>query len=217
MSDFQPILHICGRRIALVALACALIGASIPIDTSAQCPAPPPTSPLGLGEIGLFFDPAGIMTCAEVPLGTAVPLYLVARAPVGGIASYAISELLAPQGVFVSSPQPPPYGLFNIIFYSDACNTAERIDPGTCPATEGELLVLAIYDMVFFASGGTLCFQTACPTIEGLLPMNPYHTRCDTGGGELVGGGSMCIGLGQGPVSVDSATWSAIKLLHAID
>ncbi len=217
MNDFQAILAVCGRRMALAALACALIGASIALDTSAQCPAPPPTSPLGPGEAGLFFDPAGTTTCAEVPFGTAVPLYLVARAPVGGIASYAISELPAPGAVLVSSPQLPSYGLFSIIFNSDICNTAERIDPGSCPVAEGELLVLAVYDVMFFVSGGTLCFQTACPTIAGLVPMNPYYMRCDTGGGELAGGGSMCIGLGQGPVSVDSDTWSAIKLLYAID
>lgn len=202
-------------RCAVILLVCA-ITALLPFSrAAAQCPPPPPVSPLEAGEVGLFFDPMGTTTCADVPLGLFVPVYLVGRVAVGGVASYSITELLASPATVVTGGSLPAGAPFTVDFYADACNSAERIDPGICPAEEGELLVLAVYNVMFFTVTGTVCFQTACPTIAGTVPMNPHYTRCDAaGGGEFAGGESMCLGLGEEPVPVESSTWGKIKSLY---
>ncbi len=62
---------------------------------------------------------------------------------------------------------------------------------------------------------GTACFQTACPTIAGIVAMPPSYYRCDTGApGVFVGWDEMCIGFGQAPVPVESSTWGAIKSFY---
>lgn len=200
----------------LVMLICALLSGLAPTGTFAQCPPPPPTSPLGPGEVGLFFDAAGTMTCGEVIFGFSAPLYLVGCAPEGGIASYAISELMSPSPVIIPAGQLPPGAPFNVQIFVDLCNMAERIDPGSCPVAEGELFVLTVYDVMFLVVSGTVCFQTACPTFAGRVSMNPFYTRCDTGAGdELAGGLLLCIGLGQEPVPVGESTWGAVKSLYS--
>jgi hypothetical protein len=182
-----------------------------------ECPPPPAESPLGSGEVGLFFDLAGTMNCDEVMPFVPTELYLVARVPEGGIASFPISELLVTSGslIVLSTSAIVDYG-FQVHIVIDGCSQAVRVDPETCPTAEGELIVLAVYQVMFYASSGTVCFQTACPTIAGLWPMDPFYTRCDTGVfGELVGGASMCLGLGEAPVAVDASTWGKIKSIYA--
>ncbi|MEJ2722780.1 MAG: hypothetical protein P8181_16830, partial [bacterium] len=77
-----------GKR-AIVLLLCA-IATLLPFSrVGAQCPPPPPASLLETGEVGLFFDAMGTTTCADVPLGIFVSVYLVGRVPEGGVASYS--------------------------------------------------------------------------------------------------------------------------------
>ncbi|UCG50934.1 MAG: hypothetical protein JSW58_12130 [Candidatus Latescibacterota bacterium] len=207
------------RKPVLVVFACVLFITLTPAPGLAECPPPPTESPLAVGEVGLFFDTAGTMNCDEVVPFVITELYLVARAPEGGIASFSISELLIDPGpVLVLSTSVIVDNSYQVQVIIDACSEAVRVDPEVCPTTEGELLVLAVYQVMFYVSSGTVCFQTACPTIAGIWPMNPVYTRCDTGAwGELVGGESMCLGLGEAPVSVDASTWGKIKSIYAAD
>jgi hypothetical protein len=157
------------------------------------------------------------MTCTVVPyIGAMIPLYMVLRVPEGGVASYAIPELLTPPGpVQILGSTAPGDTLYEVYIVLDGCSQAVRIDSQSCPVEEGELLVLAAYQAMFFALSGTVCFQTACPTIAGTVPMNPFYTRCDNEEfGEFTGGDSMCLGLGEEPVPTAKSSWGMVKSLY---
>ncbi len=217
MSTFPLLARITVRKATLVALASILIILLVPSNGFAECPPPLPSCPLGPGEIGLFFDPAGTTTCTEVPyIGAMITLYMVLRVPEGGVASYAIPELLTSSGsVQVLGSTAPGDTLYEVHIVLDGCSMAVRKDPQNCPVIEGDLLVLAAYQVMLFTMTGTVCFQTACPTIAGTVPMNPAYTRCDTEEwGEFTGGESMCLGLGEAPIPTAERSWGKIKELY---
>jgi len=197
-----------------------LAAAGLPAVVVAQCPPPPPTSDLAEGEVGLFFDPLGTQTCAEIGVGVVTQLYVVARVPEGGIAQFAMPELLTsalPPGLMIlGMPALPPGGLWEPLIVIDGCNQARRLDPQSCPVAQGDLLVISVTEvMALTPVQASACFQTACPTIAGVVAMAPPYARCDTGAwSAFTGGDGMCIGFGQAPVPVESSTWGAIKALY---
>jgi len=76
--------------------------------------------------------------------------------------------------------------------------------------------VIAVSNVTLFSAfTGTVCFQTACPTIAGTVAKAPAYTRCDTGApGEFASGEVMCLGFGQAPVPAWTSTWGAVKSLY---
>lgn len=205
------------KRAPLLVLLAVITTAALPVVALAQCPPPPTTSALAEGEIGLFFDPQGTMTCTDITLGVPFSLYVVARVPEGGVAGFVVPELyspgLAPGMVFVGGATLPVGSPYDLLNFADACNQAQRRDAMTCPVAQGDLLVISVTEvMATQPYVGTLCFWTACPTIAGLVNMAPTYTRCDTGAtGTFIGGSVMCVGIGEAPVAVESSTWGAIK------
>jgi len=210
------------RRALPLAFLFVITGVCLPAVVVAQCPPPPQTSPLAEGEIGLFFDPLGTETCTEIVVGVAIPLYVVARVPEGGVAEFEVPELLTealPPGLIILAPASlPPGSPYDLLIVIDACSQARRPDPTTCPVAQGDLLVISMTQvMAFTPVSGTACFQTACATIAGVVAKPPAYYRCDTGApGEFAGWDVMCIGFGQAPVPVESSTWGAIKSLYDV-
>jgi hypothetical protein len=170
--------------------------------------------------VGLFFDPFGTVTCADIVVGTVTPLYVVARVPEGGVAEFEIPELLTdalpPSLVILMGAELPPGVPYDPLIVIDNCGRARRSNPSTCPVAQGDLLPISVTQVLAVAPvTGSVCFQTACATIAGVVARAPTYLRCDTGAmGEFTGGDSMCIGFGQAPVPVGSSTWGAIKSLY---
>lgn len=199
----------------LVALVAGLFSPS-----AAQCPPPPPESPLAQGQIGLFFDPAATITCAEPGVGVLTPVYLVARVPDGGVAEFAVPELMAkdtlPAGLVLVATWGFPQGIpYDPLIVIDGCSRARRSDPATCPVSPGDLLVIAVAQvMLTVPVRDTACFETGCSTIAGPRAGAPDYARCDTGEiGLFAGWDNLCIGFGV-QVPVESRTWGAVKALY---
>lgn len=204
--------------IAVLMLAVAVC---VPAATVAQCPAPPATSSLAEGEIGLFFDPAGTMTCGNIYPFAPEPLYVVARVPEGGVAEFEIPQLdmlSGPASLHVHSWGLPEGSLYIAGRAFDACTRAYRPDEISCPVVQGDLLVIAQINVIAYTYdpvSGTVCFQTWCPTFAGGEAKAPAYARCDTGAwGEFTGGDSMCIGFGEAPLPVEETTWGSVKALY---
>jgi hypothetical protein len=208
------------RRALFGVLALGFIVMLAAVPATGQCPPPPTTSPLGEGEIGLFFDPLGTTTCTDLVPAIPATMYTVARVPAGGVARFSIPEILpvsVPSGLIILSGSlgmPPPG--YQTLIVLDGCDEAERIDPMTCPVSQGDLLVIGVHEVIAFTPlTGTACFQTACQTIAGIMPRDPGYNRCDNGAaGTFVGGAEMCVGFGQSPVPVEASTWGRIKTLY---
>jgi hypothetical protein len=187
---------------------------------TAQCPPPPGTSQLAEGEIGLFFSPQGTENCTDnAPTGI-ISLYVVARVPEGGVAQFSIPELRLltahPQLIVLAPISIPPGGDYEQLIVVDACGQARRVNPATCPVAQGDLLVISLVEVMALSPViGTVCFETVCPTIAGIVAMAPFYNRCDTGtGGSFSGGEIMCIGFGEEPVPAGTHTWGAIKAIY---
>jgi hypothetical protein len=155
------------QKRAIVLVLLTVIGAGgLPGGVGAQCPPPPASSPLVEGEVGVFFDPLGTVNCVDLVVGVPTRLYVVVRVPEGGIAEFAIPELVAdalPPGLAVLGPAGlPPGGLYDILIIIDGCGQARRPDPQICPVKQGDLLVISIIEvMAVVPVRDTACFQTA--------------------------------------------------------
>jgi hypothetical protein len=195
-----------------VALVAALF---LPALAVGQCPPPPPTSDLLEGQIGLFFDPLGTMTCAD-PVAGVIPLYLVARVPEGGIAEFEIPVVESIYEYWpVGSSSLPPDSPFDTVVYADACSHAVRPDPMTCPVAAGDLLVIAVVEITVTTPViGAMCFYTACPTIAGTVQKHPSFKRCDTDVWEDLGPAYFCLGFGEPYVRAETSTWGAVKSMY---
>ncbi len=149
---------------------------------TAACPTPPTQSPLQPGELGLFFDAAGTISCADPAVFTHTTVYLVTRVPEGGIAEYKLPHLQQDSAVAtadfpVTLPDPSAYLAFQV---ADDCNFASRQDTETCPVAPGEIQVLATYQVLRLGTG-TVEFKLECPTFAGPAEITPVYWRCDTG------------------------------------
>jgi hypothetical protein len=206
------------RALFLALLVAAVLGPfSAP---GAQCPPPPPESPLAPGEIGLFFDAQGTITCAEPGVGVPTPLYVVVRVPDGGIAEFAVPEIMPtealPAGMILVAASGIPQGIpYDPLIVIDDCSRARRSDPATCPVSPGDLLVIAVAQVMLTAPvRDTACFQTGCSTIAGPRAGATDYARCDTGAsGTFTGWDDLCIGFGV-QVPVEATTWGAVKALY---
>jgi hypothetical protein len=183
----------------------------------AVCPDPPVESPLAMGEVGLFFDAAGTVSCANPPVAVPTPLYLVARAPEGGIGSYGIPWLEAtrlPSGlVFVTDTLDlPASSRFELGQTADWCHQALPREAG-CAVAAGELVVLGVTTIQPVGPlAGTAQFQTRCPTFAGVRPEPVHYEAC--GSAELrtlEGGDHLAIGFGEAPVAAVPESWSTLK------
>ncbi len=206
------------RRMPLPALVVSVIALCLPTVVAGQCPPPPTTSSLVEGHIGLFFDPLGTTSCGDLVVNVPTPVYVVARVPFGGVASFDIPVvepngsvagiILGPTGLPAGSP-------YDVSVYADACSQGVRPDPMTCPVAQGDLIVIAEMTLTMFVPfSGTVCFHTGCPTIAGTVAGNPTFTTCDGVAGNFTGGTVMCLGFGEVPVSAQTSTWGAVKSLY---
>ena len=183
---------------------------------NAQCP-PPSPSPLAEGQIGLFVDLAATQTCIDSP-PLSLRLYVVARVPQGGVAEFEAPTLLQTSGASLvfsrSAYSNPEYQLLNV---ADDCPGGQRINPSSCPVAQGDLLTLAVID-VLAPSLGTYCFRSACEFIGGVVGRAPTYRRCNDGRLlDFTGGDLMCIGIGSAPVAVQQSMWGAVKVLYRDD
>lgn len=204
-------------RIRGVAVPVLLSFALAPAGALGVCPDPPMESPLLPGEVGLFFDAAGTVSCANPAVGVPTRLYVVARAPAGGIGAYSIPWLaprsLPPGMTFLSNTTELPEGsAFDLGQTADWCHQAIPRDPG-CAVAEGELVVLGVIDITLNVPvSGTARFGTLCPTFAGPRAEPVWYEAC--GSTEplfLQGGDRLSIGFGEGPVANPSESWSTLK------
>ena len=209
---------ILGRN-ALKSLA-LILAAFFPAAAVAECPPPPPTSSLAEGEIGLFFDPAGTTTCGDPVQAGFTTLYVVARVPEGGIGWFEIPRVLAPAFQLIDEPALPSGSPYLQSHCADCCEWAEQPDESTCPAPQGDVIVIA--EVHVFTTGGesgTACFQTACSSIAGPIARAPVYGRCGSAvfgdeQFEFRGGDFMCIGFGEAPLALEKTTWGTIKSVY---
>lgn len=203
--------------LAFVALVLATCTHTI---AGAQCPAPPATSNLAEGEIGVFFDPLGTVTCGNPVVGASTPLYIVVRVPPGGMDAFPIPNLVAANDIAAGMligpaflPEDSPF-LWNLV--ADDCNLGTRPDgQATCPAAQGDLVVIAqLLVSLPVAMTGTACFETVCSSFIGDVSMTPSYTSCDGTNGAFTGSETLCIELGTAPVPVETTTWGAVKATY---
>lgn len=210
---------LCGKICRILVLI-VFAAVALPAAIHGQCPPPPATSPLAEGEVGLFFDPLGTQTCIEIGFGVPTPMYVVVRVPEGGIAQFSIPEIVTDQQppglILLGSAALPAGGAYEPLIVIDGCSVARRIDPESCPVSQGDVLPISVISVMALAPvTGTVCFQTACPTIAGIVAMPPFYNRCDTGAqGTFTGWNGMCIGFGEAPVATEPSTWGAIKAVY---
>jgi len=189
---------------------------------AAQCPPPPPKSLLTEGEVGLFFDPLGTLTCADLTVGVPTPLYVVVRVPEGGVAEFEVPELLTDQLpaelILIGTGSFPPGSSYDQLIVIDGCSRGRRPDQNSCPVDPGDLLVISVVQVMAAAPlRDTACFQTSCSTIAGPVAGAPAYERCDNGAtGTFAGWDAMCVGFGV-PVPVASSTWGALKALYTAE
>jgi hypothetical protein len=188
----------------------------------AQCPPPGNVTPPGEGEIGLFLDPDATQNCINPPQPlTVVRLYVVTRVPEGGLAEFEGPTILPSSGTgfLLLSRTVPPIAGYEPLIVIDGCAAARRVDEGSCPVTQGDLLVLSVIELLAVSPAtGVYCFRSACESIAGVVARAPRYRRCDTGTDhEFTGGETMCIGIGTAPVAVQPRVWSSVKSLYAQD
>ena len=207
----------------LLAFVTVALTTCIPALASTQCPPPPATSSLAEGEIGVFFDPLGTVTCGDLTVSGWTPLYVVMRVPAGGLKLFTIPEL-RPAGDSVnfisvgqtSLPEDSPF--LSLFYYSDCDQAIRPFEQTTCPVAQGDLVVMAHVSVyLFFPVTGTACFETVCPSSgedQQVFPSTLLYVTCDGVSGTFTGSQMMCIGLGEAPVPVEAATWGAVKAMY---
>jgi hypothetical protein len=204
---------------APVAFVALLLAACPPTLANAQCPPPPAASSLAEGEIGIFFDPLGTVTCGNPIVLGSTPLYVVARVPAGGLDTFSIPEVRAMNSVAANMLIGPSFlpedSPFLWVFNEDGCDQGVRPFETTCPVAQGDLIVIAQLSVLLpVAMTGTACFETVCSSVIGTVPATPFYTTCNGASDDFTGSEMMCIGLGEAPVPVETTTWGAVKAIY---
>jgi hypothetical protein len=167
------------------------------------------------GDVGLYFDAAGTIHSKVISPASSFDVYLVARVPEGGIASYHLVDL-----DFTSSVAPlvlrheiPAGSAFSKQEFADDCSRAVATIPSSCPSAAGETVPLIRFTLQYFGGDSVLCLQGfKCPTIAGSAPSELYYESCDEPGVQkiLTLEEAPCVWL-DGRVATGDANWGMLK------
>ena len=196
-------------------LGLVLVGCLV-ASAGAQCPPPFAANPLAEGEVGIFTDAAGITNCMSFPFGV-VTLYVIARVPAGGIASFEIPGAVStsPFWVTLNSEFPGTPG-FDELIVLDGCKVARRTNTAACPVVQGDLILIGLLSGFYTGVGPeSLCFEFSCPTLSEPEVRAPTFTRCDNGETQsFVLGQYLCVGNNASPLAIKDKTWGGVKAIY---
>lgn len=165
------------------------------------------------GSIGVFFDPAATQTGASIPNGVLFDFYVIAIDAPGGIMAYEFGIDLDPRYIVLTAIFQPVGTAINL---TSTTGDAIVATGGFClPATGPTVLAQFQALMVSSDLDIPICLRGATGSCvpDGQPGYLPCDAACDWHYfGPAYEGCAMI--NGDGPVAVESQTWSAIKSLY---